>query len=82
MVRSEDLHVLIVAENTHVKMRQDIVSTVAFLSVAIVIFFTYSSEELTNHIKKKHSFCQYNVKFCAQQSPNTLQQKVKPIIFY
>ena len=37
-------------------------------------FYTYSSEELTNHFKKKH--CQYNVKLCAQQSPNTLQEKV------
>ena len=41
-------------------------------------FYTYSSEELTKHFKKKH--CQHNVKFCAQQSPNTLQEKVKFII--
>ena len=43
-------------------------------------FYTYSSEELTNHFKKKH--CQHNnVKLCAQQPPNTLQEKVKLIIF-
>ena len=41
-------------------------------------FFTYCSEELTNHFKKKH--CQHNVNLCAQQSPNTLQEKVKLII--
>ena len=41
--------------------------------------YTYSSEELTKHFKKKH--CQHNVKLCAQQSPNTLQEKVKLIIF-
>ena len=41
-------------------------------------FYTYSKDELTNHFKKKH--CQYNVKLCAQQSPNTLQEKVKFII--
>ena len=42
-------------------------------------FYTYSSEELTNHFKKKH--CQYIVKLCAQQSQNTLQEKVKLICF-
>ena len=41
-------------------------------------FYTYSSEKLTNHIKKKH--CQHNVKLCAQQPQNTLQ-KVKLIYF-
>ena len=39
--------------------------------------YTYSSDELTNHVKKKHASCQHNVKLCAQQSPNTLQEKVK-----
>ena len=43
-------------------------------------FYTYSSEELTNHIRKKH--CQPNVKLCAQQSQNTLQDKVNLINFY
>ena len=38
-------------------------------------FDTYSSEELANHFKKKHS--QHNIKLCAQQTPNTLQEKVK-----
>ena len=33
-------------------------------------FYRYSSEELSNHIKKNH--CQHNVKLCAQQSQNTL----------
>ena len=42
-------------------------------------FYTYSSEELTDHIKKKH--CQHNVNLCAQQSENTLQEKVKLIYF-
>ena len=42
-------------------------------------FYTYSSEELTNHIKKKH--CQHNVKLCAQRSPNTLREKGKINIF-
>ena len=40
-------------------------------------FYAYSSEELTNHIMKKH--CVHNVKLCAQQPPNTLQGKVKLI---
>ena len=30
-------------------------------------FYTYSSEELANNFKKKHS--QYNIKLCAQQTP-------------
>ena len=38
-------------------------------------FYTYRIEELTKHFKKKH--CQHKVKLCAQQSPNTLQEKVK-----
>ena len=38
-------------------------------------FYTYSSEDLANHFKKKH--CHHN----AQQSPNTLQEKVKLTIF-
>ena len=42
-------------------------------------FYTYSSEELTNHVKKKH--CHHNVKLCAQQSPNTFQEQVKLIVF-
>ena len=42
-------------------------------------FYTYSSAELTNHFMKKH--CQHNVKLCAQQSPNTLQENIKLIIF-
>ena len=32
-------------------------------------FYTFSSEELTNHIKKKQ--CQYNVKVCARKSQKT-----------
>ena len=43
-------------------------------------FYTYSSKELTNHIKNKH--CQQNVKLCAQQSQNILQENVKLIYFY
>ena len=42
-------------------------------------FYTFSSEELTNHIKMKQ--CQYNVKICARQSQKTLQEKVKLIYF-
>ena len=42
-------------------------------------FYTNSSEELTNLIKKKH--CQHNVKLCAQHSPKTLRDKVKLIYF-
>ena len=42
-------------------------------------FCTYSSEDLTNQFMKKH--CQHNLKLCAQQSPNTLQGKVKLMIF-
>ena len=42
-------------------------------------FYTFSSEELTNHIKKKQ--CQYNVKVCARQSQKTLHEKVKLIYF-
>ena len=42
-------------------------------------FYTYSSEDFDNHIKEKH--CQHNVKLCAQQSQNTLQEKVKLIYF-
>ena len=37
-------------------------------------FYTYSSEELTYHLKKKH--CQHNVELCAQHSPKTLQEKI------
>ena len=44
-------------------------------------FYTYSTEEFTNLIKKKHSSCQLKVKLCAQQSQNTLQEKVKFISF-
>ena len=43
-------------------------------------FYTYSSEELANHFKKKHF--QHNVKLCAQQTPNTLQEKVKFLRFF
>ena len=43
-------------------------------------FYTYSSEELTDHTKKKH--CQHNVKLCGQQSQNTLQEKIKLICFF
>ena len=43
-------------------------------------FYTYSSEELANHFKKKHY--QDNVKLCAQHSPKSLQEKVKLIIFF
>ena len=42
-------------------------------------FYTYSSEELTYHFKKKHY--QHNVKLCAQHFPKTLQENVKLIIF-
>ena len=42
-------------------------------------FYTYSSKELTNHIKEKQSSCQSIVKLCAQQSSNTFQEKVKLI---
>ena len=42
-------------------------------------FYTYSSKELINHIKKKH--CQHNVNLCIQQAQNTLQEKVKLIYF-
>ena len=42
-------------------------------------FYTFSSEELTNHIKMKQ--CQYSVKVCARQSQKTLQEKVKLIYF-
>ena len=41
--------------------------------------YTYSSEELINYFRKKH--CQHKFKLCAQQSPNTLQEKVKLVIF-
>ena len=37
-------------------------------------FYTYSSEELANNFNKKHF--QHSVNLCAQQSPNTLQEKV------
>ena len=37
-ILTKKLHILIVAENTHVKMRQDIVRTEAFQSVPIVTF--------------------------------------------
>ena len=40
-------------------------------------FHTYSIEELTNLFKKKFSSFQHSVKLCAQQSPNTFQEKVK-----
>ena len=43
-------------------------------------FYTYSSEELANHFKKKHS--QHNIKLFAQQTPNTLQEKVKFKVFF
>ena len=43
-------------------------------------FYTYSSEELANHFKKKHF--QHNVKLCAQQPPKTLQEKVKFLLFF
>ena len=36
-------------------------------------FYRFSSEELTNHIKKKQ--CQYNVKVCAPQSQKTHQER-------
>ena len=42
-------------------------------------FYIYSSEELANHFKKKHS--QHNIKLCAQQTANTLQ-KVKFLSFF
>ena len=43
-------------------------------------FYTYSSDELANHFKKKHS--QHNIKLCAQQTPNLLQEKVKFLSFF
>ena len=42
-------------------------------------FYRYSSEELTNHIKKKH--CQHDVELSAQQAQKKLQEKVKLIYF-
>ena len=42
-------------------------------------FHTYSSEELTNNFKMKH--CQHNANLCDPQSPNTVQDKVKLIVF-
>ena len=42
-------------------------------------FYAYSSEDFDNHIKEKH--CQHNVELCAQQSQNTLHEKVKLIYF-
>ena len=42
-------------------------------------FYTYNSKELANHFKKKHS--QHNIKLCAQQSPNILQEKVNFFFF-
>ena len=42
-------------------------------------FYTYSSEELSNHIKKKQ--CQHNVKLYAQNSANRLREKEKIYIF-
>ena len=41
-------------------------------------FYTYSSEELFYHFKKRHY--QHNFKLCAQHSPKTLQEKVNLII--
>ena len=49
------------------------------LKCSICNFYTFSSEELTNHIKKKHYSCQHIIKLCAQQPQNTLQEKVKLI---
>ena len=43
-------------------------------------FYTYSSEELANYFKKNHS--QHNIKLCAQQTANTLQEKVKFLSFF
>ena len=65
------------AGHTLTKMHQDIVEHVV-LKCSNCNFYTYSSEELANHFKKKHF--QHNVKLCAQQSPNTLQEKVKFLI--
>ena len=52
------------------------------LKCSICNFYTYSSVELTYHIKKKAFFCQRNVKYGkdTQQSPNTLQEKINLIL--
>ena len=42
-------------------------------------FYTFSSEELTNHIKMKQ--CQYNVKICARQSQKNTLREGKTDIF-
>ena len=52
------------------------------LKCSNLTFYTYSIEELSNHIKKKHYSCQHNVKFCAQQPPNKLQEKIKLIYIF
>ena len=53
--------------------------TCGVLKCSICNFYTYSSEELANHFKKKHN--QHNVKLCAHHSPKTLQEKIKFIFF-
>ena len=44
-------------------------------------FYTYSSEELTNHIKKKHYCCLQNVQLSTEQFQNTFQEKVNHYLF-
>ena len=47
------------------------------LKCSLCNFYTYRSEELFNHFKKK--LCQHNNKLCAQQSRKTLHEKVNYI---
>ena len=39
------------------------------------------SNHITNHIKRKPYSCQSNVELCAEQSRNTLHDKVKLLYF-
>ena len=82
--RNETVAWLEWAENTHdVKMRQDIVSTVAFKSVPIFIFIHIAARNsLIIPKNNKHSSYHHNVKLCAQQSQNAFQERVKLIYFY
>ena len=54
--------------------------TCGVLKCSNINFHTYSSEGLTNHFKEKH--CQHNANLSAQQSSNTLKEKVNLIVFF